>query len=292
MTSFLQSEQWMNFQKSLGRKVFRIDETNVIKHDLPFGKSYLYIPALAGMTNDELRMTKEIAKRENSIFIKAEPLEDTIAQGLVRSGFQKSSKNIQPHKTVLLDLTRSEDELLGAMHHKTRYNIKVAEKNGIHVTCSTNHETDIEIFWNLMQKTTQRDKFNAHPKEYYECLISYFPYGKYVATSLWFAYHNDTPVAAAIILTCGDRAYYLHGASDHEYRNLMAPYALHWEIAISYKLKAISSYDFWGIDSARWPGVTRFKLGWGGRTIEYPGAFDLAISRPWKFLYDLKNLVK
>ena len=35
-------------------------------------------------------------------------------------------------------------------------------------------------------------------------------------------------------------------------------------------------YDFYGIDKQRWPGVTRFKLGFGGRTRNYPGTYDLS----------------
>ena len=266
--SFLQSDMWVEFHRSLGRKVFDVGDTKVIKHDLPFGKSYLYVPYAQSISD-----LRELAKQENSIFIKAEPLQDDIAQQLVRIGYQKSSKNIQPHKTVVLDLTQSEEELLGAMHHKTRYNIRVAEKNGVVIR----EEKNIDIFWNLMQKTIARDQFSSHSKEYYEKLLK--------LCELHVAYKNQTPLAAAMILKYGHTSYYLHGASDHEYRALMAPCMLHWSIMTKLQASNIKSYDFWGIDAQRWPGVTRFKLGWGGRTIEYPGAFDLPISKPWYGMY-------
>lgn len=278
--SFLQSEEWADFQRSIGRKVFDVQGVKVIKHELPFGKSYLYAPHLSSIVDFE-----DLAKQENSIFVKVEPLQDDIAQQYVKLGFQRSNKTIQPHKTVVLDLARSENELLSAMHHKTRYNIKVAEKNGIHVSRSMDHET----FWELMQKTTERDKFHSHPKGYYEKLLK--------LCELFVAYKNSTPVAAAMILTHGNIAYYLHGASDYEYRSLMAPYLLHWHIIQTLQATRCTTYDFWGIDAQKWPGVTRFKLGWtghttgsGGRVIEYPGAFDLTISPFWKFAYDIMHL--
>ena len=46
---FLQSWEWGEFQKSLGRKVWRLGDCEnwaalVIRHDLPLGKNYLYCP--------------------------------------------------------------------------------------------------------------------------------------------------------------------------------------------------------------------------------------------------------
>lgn len=275
MTSFLQSQAWAEFQRSTGRKVFEMEGTYVIKHNLPFGKSYLYIPHA-----DTVPDLRPLAELEGSIFIKAEPLQDELAQALVHRGFQKSSKNIQPHKTVVLDLTRSEEELLGAMHHKTRYNIRLAERNGVHVMSTS----DVDIFWSLIKKTTARDKFSSHTKDYYAKLMS--------LCELYVAYKNKTHLAAAMVLKHRGTSYYLHGASDHEHRALMAPYALHWKIIQTLHATRYTTYDLWGIDAHKWPGVTRFKLGWGGRTIEYPGAFDLTISKPWKFGYNLVQTLR
>ena len=292
-TSFLQSQDWAEFQKSLGREVFDIAEVKIIKHDLPFGKNYLYVPYVTQMTNDEFRMTNEIAKKEKSIFVKVEPLSDGLAQALTHQGYAKSSKNIQPQKTVVIDLTRSEDELLSAMHHKTRYNIRLAERQGVVVRKCRMKNDEFRMFWDLMQKTTERDKFHSYPQDYYEKLL------QLQNTSLWMAYHGDQPIAGAIILTHSSSVYYLHGASDHQYRSHMAPYLLHWNIIKSFKNSIIDSsldirhssfisYDLWGI-SPKWPGVTRFKLGWGGRIVEYQGAFDLTISKLWYFAYCLAN---
>lgn len=256
------------------------------------GKNYLYIPYGPDVASHQFAgEIIQLARQQGSIFIKAEPMQDDVAQQLVSLGFRKSSKSIQPRKTVVIDLTKSEDELLGAMHHKTRYNIRVAERHGIHVRTSDDlfSSSDVENFWRLMQKTTARDKFNSYPRSYYEQLATNFSYGKFIAMQLWFAYHQDIPVAAAMILTHGDRACYLHGASDHAYRALMAPYALHWNIIKMFHVSGFMFYDLWGVDAQKWPGVTRFKLGWDGRTVEYPGAFDMICSRPWYLAYRMAS---
>lgn len=311
---FLQSNEWAGFQRSLGREVFEYPNleakppsdssetylgaeppsTNgiraiIIKHDLPFGKNYLYIPhgpeidfnqMTGGFKNpvaNFVRWLREEGKKRKSIFIKAEPLVDSVAQALVESGFRKSKKKIQPNRTVIIDLDQDDNELLGRMHHKTRYNIKVAESHGVKVVESN----DLDTFLKLLKKTTKRDKFSPHPADYYKKLFNFDG----LQTKLYFAGHSDRPIAAALVLIYGDTAYYLHGASDYKYRSLMAPYALHWYIITSNQKLGTRYYDLWGIDANKWPGVTRFKLGWGGQTIEHSGSFDLPVSKFWHLIY-------
>ena len=299
--SFLQTTTWMNFQRTLGREVFEYNENNisakVIKYRLPFGRSYLYIPhgpefdlnAMTGGFKNPIAtfvhwlraLADPPAGGRKAIFIKAEPLADSIAQLLVSEGkFRQSKKAIQPAKTIIIELDKDESELLGAMHHKTRYNIKVAEKHGVTVAASN----DSEGFWKLMGKTTARDKFSPHPRAYYQKLLEQI-HGSEMYTKLFIAEQGETLIAAAIVLIYGDTGYYLHGASDYDYHALMAPYKLHWEIIQYLKTHGLQKYDLWGIDARQWPGVTRFKLGWGGQTVEYPGAFDLVLSCPWYLVY-------
>ena len=301
MTSFLQSKEWFDFQKSLGREVFLYErggvKAGIIKLPLPFKKSYLYLPhgpamdfnRMTGGIDNEVRnfvhYLKDLAKKEKAIFIKAEPLNDSVAQFLAKNKFKKSKKEIQPHKTIILDLLKSEEEILAAMHHKTRYNIKVAEKYNVLVQPSF----DLDIFWKLMKKTAKRDKFSSHSKEYYEKLLNFFSDSSEIKTRLFLAYHQDQPVAGLILLLYGETGYYLHGASDYDHRSLMAPYLLHWSVINFLKKENFNNYDLWGIDACRWPGVSRFKLGWGGRTREYPGTFDLTTSWWWHQAYKISK---
>ena len=103
---------------------------------------------------------------------------------------------------------------------------------------------------------------------------------------------RDKPIAGAILLTYGDTVYYLHGAMDRDYKSWMAPYLMHWEIIKWAKKQGYHYYDFWGIDTSRWPGVTRFKLGFGGQQVEYPGSFDMPISKFWYFAYNLAGRIR
>ena len=298
MTSFLQTQNWLDFQRRVGRKTWRFDngkiKANIIQHDLPFRKNYLYIPhgpeiyfdEISGGIKNELAQfvayLKNLAREENSIFIKIEPIDDKVIEVLYPFKFKKSKKEIQPKRTIVIDLEKTEDELLGAMHHKTRYNIKIAERNNVEVKDSS----DLDAFWKLLKKTSKRDRFGAHKKDYYKEMLSFFS-GESMKADLILASIDSEPVAGALVLSVGDTCYYLHGASDYNFRAMMAPYALHWENIKYLKQRNLKSYDLWGIDAKKWPGVTRFKLGWGGRQVEYPGSFDLPVSTFWYLIYKL-----
>ena len=295
--SFLQTEEWLDFQKSIGRKVWRFDDekivANIIQHDLPFGMNYLYVPhgpeihhdQITGGLKNELEQffsyIKNIAREQKSIFIKFEPLQDSVVELIYGAGLRKSPKEVQPRRSVVMDLEKSEEEMLAAMHHKTRYNIKIAEKNELKLV----FRKDADTFWNLLKQTAKKDNFSTHPKEYYEKLCG----TEGIMAETVFVEHNSKSVAGAIWLASGNTVYYLHGAMDRnpKYKLIMAPYLMQWELIKTAKRYGMKYYDFWGIDAKKYPGVTRFKLGWGGRQIEYPGAFDLPIRKLWFIIYKI-----
>ena len=272
---------------------------------MSFWKNYLYVPYGPTITFDDIRSglrdevnnfikeLKELGKKEKSVFVKLEPQEDVVTELIYRRGFKRSDKNIQPHKTVVIDLKMSETELSGNMHHKTRYNINLALKKNL----GFGESNDIKSFWKLLKETSKEDRFSTHDKDYYEKLLKFFKDNKNIKTKLVFVHHEDKPIAGAILLLYENTVHYLHGAMDRNFKNLMAPYKLHWEIIMWAKSKGYEFYDFWGVDANKWPGVTRFKLGWlgslksdgsgGGRLVEYPGSFDMPVSGFWYLIYRL-----
>jgi len=311
MSSFLQTTDWLEFQKSLGREGFEYDKegisAKVIKHNLPLGKSYLYIPhgpevdfnSMTGGEKNPVRnfigWLKDLAKKEKSIFVKIEPMDDHVAQSFADPsgcrGFKKSNKNIQPQRTVVLNLESSMEEILERMNFKARRNVKISLQQQTEFI----EENNAEEFWKLLKKTTGRNKFSSHPKEYYQKLISFFGNGRDISVKTFFVKSGDRPLAAAIVLFFGGTAYYIHGASDHNEQQLRSPYKLQWEIIKYLKTRGIKYYDLWGIDAKKWPGVTRFKISWLGETkaipnghiVERPGSFDLPVSKIWYLLYKI-----
>ena len=204
------------------------------------------------------------------------------------------SRPLQPQKTSVLYLGKSEDDLRSAMHEKMRYNIRLAERKGVEVKISIpgSGARDFESFWRLMQETTHRDRFHTHGKSYYKKLLDVRS-GTF-SNELFFAEYQGEALAAALVNfhAPSGTATYLHGASGASRREVMAPHLLHWRIIQEAKKRGLGQYDFWGIDEKRWPGVTRFKLGFGGAVVAYPASIEI-LYRPWQYrAYHMTRWVK
>jgi len=288
MKSFLQSDNWLEFQKLLNRKIWRIEGVGIIKYNLPFKKGYLYASRLRpsdfggqarlkGFLDD----VRKLAKQENAIFLKIEPVEEIDEIKFKNFGF-KESHNVQPIKTIILDIAKSEQELLSEMHYKTRYNIQLAQKKNIEIKRGKQYFDD---FWGLTEQTVKRDGFRSYPKEYYRKML------EIPGVELFVAEFNNKIIVANIVVFYEKTCIYLHGASDYEHRNLMAPYLLQWEQIKEAKKRGCIEYDFWGINEKKWPGVTRFKRGFSGREISYPGAYDLIFQPFWYLLYKIARKI-
>ncbi len=300
---FLQSWEWGEFQKSCDRKVYRLSNdgaiAQIIELPLPFNKKYWFCPKGPLMNHEPRTMNntfidelKICAKKAGAVFLCIEPA-DVIASG----GSQSHDRS--PRATSIVDLTKSEDELLSAMHQKTRYNIKVAAKHGVVVGSWSQPKADppradmvhgsFDHVWNLFSETAARDGFHLHPREYYERQI------KMPNIEVFIAECEGKILAAAVVIFSNGVATYLHGASAGEMRNVMAPYALHWEIIKNAKARGSIKYDLWGISDdpkSGWAGITRFKRGWGGVDFSAPGTYDLPVSRFWYSVYTLARRLR
>jgi len=282
--SFLQSAEWEMFQRRLARKTWRAEGKLVIRHDLPLGAGYLYSPKPIFDSEDQLKDfledAEKIAKKEGDIFLKVEPAENF--QFSIFNFQFKKARALQPQKTLVIDLSKSDKELLHDMHPKTRYNIRLAAKHG--VVMKKGNKDDLEKFLAMLKDTARRDGFHTHEKDHYKRLLEIRTDAFW--NDLFFAEHQGNILAAALVNFYRPSmiATYLHGVSSRQHKEMMASNLLHWEIMREARVLGFGFYDFWGIDDKRWPGVTRFKLGFGGRTVGFPPAKDI-IYRP--VLYSL-----
>jgi lipid II:glycine glycyltransferase (peptidoglycan interpeptide bridge formation enzyme) len=228
---------------------------------------------------------KKIDKQ--AVFLRIEP-----AQKL--NNFWEDAKficasDIQPKKTLVLNLQKTEEELLTEMHQKTRYNINLAKKKRVNII--EGGEKDFSEFIRLMELTGARDSFRIHDTEHYQNLVGNGNDNQGFI-KLFFAQYEGKKIAAAVVCYFSGKATYLHGASDNEFRNIMAPYLLQWEIIRQARIDGFKIYDFYGIDGKKWPGVTRFKLGFGGEERSYPGVFDIPFKSLVYYLYVLAKKVR
>ena len=206
------------------------------------------------------------------------------------NNFVKSPHPLFPSWTQILDLTKSEEELLKSFHSKTRYNIRLAEKKGVVIKEMSNKE-GFEIFSKLYFDTCKRQKYFGHSPKYHK--IIWESLKKDIAHIL-IAFYNNVPLASYELFYFKKTFYYPYGGTSIEYRNLMASNLLMWEaIKLGKKLGA-EKFDMWGSlgpnydPTDPWSGFTRFKEGYSTKFTEFIGSYDLITN---KKLYHLYNLI-
>ena len=256
--------------------------------------------ALAKRVLDDL---ENFAKEEGAIFIKIDPdlpihygipgeddaitnpAGEAIKNAIAKRGWRFSDEQIQFRNTVTVDLTAGEEDMLMRMKSKTRYNIRLAERRGVHVR--RGGVDDIDLLYKMYAHTAIRDDFLIRHQGYYQAVWKSF-FNADLAKPL-IAEVEDQPVGAAVIFKFGGRAWYFHGMSLDEHREKMFNYRLQWEAMLDAKEAGCHTYDMWGApdnfteDDPLW-GVYRFKDGFGGRVECTLGAWDYPV-RP--FFYRL-----
>lgn len=198
------------------------------------------------------------------------------------SRFQKAPIDQQPLRTLMIDLRLSEGQILQQMKPKGRYNIKVAEKHRVEVV-RTGVQDGLKDFLKLYRLFIKRSGFEGKDDSYFESLAYVLP--ELNSANFYFAKKDNQTLAAALIIYYGDTATFLFGASSERNRQLMASYLLHWEIIKQAKQKGCIWYDFYGLAPGReitshpWYGFSVFKKKFGGKQIDYIGAYDFVYNK-------------
>lgn len=205
--------------------------------------------------------------------------------------FPSLAKTRPPQKTLVVDLTKSEEAILDEMKAKTRYNINLSKRKEIEISWSRKVK-DLKDFWKLNLVTAERGRFTAHDFNHYLRLLKAKSINPENHIEVVVASHKGKVVSANLVLFFNKVAFYLHGASSNEHRNLMSTYLLHFEIMKKAKAEGFEFYDFWGIDEKKWPGVTKFKEGFGGKSKDYPPLYELPLKNYYYKLYRLYKAVR
>ena len=286
----LQTGEWGELKSRFGWEPVRIvngeEGVQILFRKLPLGFTIGYIPkpviSNQSISDQFWEEIDEMCRRYRAIFLKLEPDSWNFEITLYLPSFILSKHNIQPPRTMIIDLSGNEEEILARMKQKTRYNIRLAMKKGVTVRAWD----DVESFHKMMLVTGDRDRFGVHSLEYYRCAYELFhPTGM---CELLVAEYEGRPLAALMVLARGRRAWYFYGASTDEERNRMPTYLLQWEAMKWAKARGCEEYDLWGVpdeDEATleanfenrqdglW-GVYRFKRGFGGELKRVAQALD------------------
>jgi peptidoglycan pentaglycine glycine transferase (the first glycine) len=289
--SFLQTKAWADFKSRHGWHPYRVGDVFVLGRAFWFGPSLLYAPETdvsAGPILRTLLGGVDKIRTARTVFFRleiAKEWDERVASTLRRLEFRKSFESVQPEHRAVLDIRPEDEQILSAMKPKGRYNIKVAERNGV----SVSQENNLDAFYRLYTETAAHDKFTTRPKSYFDDFIKSVP-----GTVIWIARIKKRPIATALVVFYKDTASYLYGGTSREAASSMPAYLLHWEAIREAKRRNSSWYDFGEIpptDNPNHPlfGLRSFKLKFGAKPVRFLGSWDY-VYRP--ILYTLYRMAE
>ncbi len=238
---------------------------------LPF-RGMAYIPrgpvAREGKRESVLVAIADYMKQNyNLVTLTVEPDWDSMPE---LSGWRPSPNPILLSKTLILDLTQSEDTLMEHMAKKTRQYIRKSEKGGITVRQAKNL-SDVAACLAIYKQTAKRAGFALHTDTYYEDIFTKLK----GHSQLFMAVYEGRVVAFLWLVISETTAFELYGGMNDEGQEQRANYFLKWEVIRRMKEWEVQRYDMNGLLN---DGVSQFKQGFADHETTLAGSFDLPLS--------------
>jgi lipid II:glycine glycyltransferase (peptidoglycan interpeptide bridge formation enzyme) len=291
-SGFMQSGFWTDFKRTEGYEVLRlvydlegrpVGCASLLRFPAGNAPNFVLCPEGPVLPWDQILVARTALRQlvtcarelPNTIGLRIEPHLPVPLPSILRN-WSDSPTDLTPPDTIILDLGISEDTLLAKARPKCRYNLKIADREGIEVE----HCQDMGVardFHQLLMETAHRAGFFCEPFGFFLNLFSVlFTQNQ---GELLIARSEGQMLAAILVVYFGKRATYLYGASSSMGRNKMPTYPLHREAMRRGRARGCTEYDLYGIDAFErrdhlYAGITRFKRQWGGTVHRRIGARD------------------
>lgn len=295
MRHFLQSQAWGAFQEALGKEVISragagwsylaVLENTGGRASLFQRRLYLpYGPTARDKASFEVCLSDVLnqAAEKSAVFVRIEPVIESGEQiDLKRYGGHLKKWYMQPDRTLLLDLTIEENELLSGMSGTNRNLWNTHKKKGITFKKSYDQK-DMPAFLRMIHAVAIRKDLIQHEDAYYLTLAkTLFPTKK---AGLAFAELHGKPIVAAMFFddTEAGVRYYAHAGSLDEARKVQANSPLLTYLILDAKKNGMTTFDFYGVapegdDNYRGAGHSKFKRSFGGVDRVYFGTWEFPV---------------
>lgn len=187
-----------------------------------------------------------------------------------RKGWKKAKNTILIPRTLILDLSKPEDELLAAMSKKTRQYIRKSGREGLECK-QVKSSKDIAECLVIYRDTGKRAGFALHSNDYYEDI--FHEMGD--ASPVYAAYLHGKPICFVWLAASNRTAFELYGGMNDTAQELRANYALKWFCIQQCKQQGIARYDMNGLLN---DGISTFKAGFASHEDMLCGTYDLPLS--------------
>ena len=239
----------------------------------PF-KALVYVPRGPVVTSDNaadflIALTNYAKSRYRGVVLTIEP--DWSELPKLPKGWQQGENTILIPETLILDLTKSEDELLAPMAKKTRQYIrKSANEEGVEIR-QTKSPEGVAKCLQIYADTAKRAGFALHGDQYYYDVFTNLG----DASPVFAAYKGDELIAFVWLAISATTAFELYGGMNDTGQELRANYALKWHAIRKMQEWGIERYDMNGLVS---DGVSNFKRGFAAHEDKLVGTYDKPLS--------------
>ncbi|MFA7314671.1 MAG: peptidoglycan bridge formation glycyltransferase FemA/FemB family protein [Candidatus Magasanikbacteria bacterium] len=241
---------------------------------------------------------KEKAKKEHYVFVRVSPFIDDLDTNkdiYQKLGFKKSPIHALAETTWLLDLTKSEEEILANMNKNHRNLINRCLREKVKVIFS-NDKKALEEFNILHDYTSKKHNFTRFSNSYVEKEFLAFQKDDEVSVLKAYLQNNPKLDSSAVVYFYGNSAAYRHGASLVQDKKIPTSYILQWSAIQEAKKRGLKYYNFWGIAPDNAPtnhpfkGITHFKKGFGGFQKNLLPCQDFVISPKYFFTWIIETI--
>lgn len=201
-----------------------------------------------------------------AVAVSIEPDEDAGSFDL-GDAWREAKTPVLPARTLILDLRRSEDELMADMSKKHRQYVRKAGREESLEIRPVVSIAQLDECLDVYRDTSERADFGLHEDSYYHDAFTMLGDD----SPVWAAYVDDAPVAFLFMAKSERTAFELYGGMNQTGQRLRANYALKWHVIRQMKALGIVRYDFGGLIN---DGVTTFKKGWASHENLLAGSWD------------------
>jgi lipid II:glycine glycyltransferase (peptidoglycan interpeptide bridge formation enzyme) len=185
-------------------------------------------------------------------------------------GWKRSANTVLIPRTLILNLSRSEDELMSDMTKKTRQYIRKSGGESIEIRKIKGRE-ELNGCLAIYKETAKRAGFGIHGDQYYYDIFDNL--GEH--SPVFAAFKAGQPVAFLWLAISQTTAFELYGGMNDEGQQSRANYALKWYVIQTMKKWGIERYDFNGLLN---DGVSTFKQGFADHEDLLVGTYDKPLS--------------
>lgn len=203
-------------------------------------------------------------------------------------GLKKAPMYLSVEYAGILDLTKSEEEILAGASQGFRRKLRKALKNNIEISASDS-DSAIDDFCKLEQLHAERQKYVAFSTDFLKKQFEAFREGGEVL--IYTASKDGEILAQNFMIFYGPEASYHYGVSSELGTRYSAAPLLHLKAMEEARKRGSIRYNLWGIvekdeTNHRFYGVSEFKRSFGCEEFRYTPAHDM-ILKPSVYKLDL-----